>query len=71
MQTILANPNRNVIKSLELAALPELLGRKNIFVSVQDAVAFAARQLRERGQDVTPGVIKAAASDSSASDDEP
>ena len=70
VQTILANPNRNVTKSLELAALPELLGRENMFVSVHDAVSFAAKQLRERGLDVAPGVVERRASDSSGSGDE-
>lgn len=57
VQVVLCNPNRKVVQSMETAGVIELIGREYIFVSVQDAVGFASRELAERGKDVTPSVV--------------
>lgn len=67
-QVILCNPNRKVIRAMEMASLPDLVGRDNIFVSVHDAVTFATRQLQERGICVTPLCISGGQAAQASSD---
>ncbi len=38
-----------ILAAQERAAILDMLGRENVFVSVSDAVGLAARQLSERG----------------------
>lgn len=49
MTLLLANPSRAVIKCLEQVKLPDLLGKEFVFVSMQDAMAFAQQRLAEMG----------------------
>ena len=48
-QMVMCNPSSKVIKALETAGVPDMLGRDYIFVTVHDAVAFCSRQLAENG----------------------
>lgn len=48
-QVVLCNPSAKVVKALEIAGVPDMLGRDYIFVTVHDAVSFCSRQLVERG----------------------
>ncbi|GIL90343.1 hypothetical protein Vretimale_18206 [Volvox reticuliferus] len=64
-QLVICNPSVKVVKAMETAGLPDMLGRDYIFVTVHDAVNFCARQLAERG--VSP--LAAEATELSASDD--
>ncbi|KXZ46976.1 hypothetical protein GPECTOR_39g470 [Gonium pectorale] len=66
VQLILSNPSAKVIKALETAGVPDMLGRDWIFVTVHDAVQFAARQMAERGHAPLP---EAMAAPDSLSDD--
>ncbi|KAG2433274.1 hypothetical protein HXX76_008342 [Chlamydomonas incerta] len=53
-QLVLCNPSVKVIRELETAGVPDMLGRDWIFVTVHDAVSFCSRQLAEAGVAVTP-----------------
>ncbi|EFJ51511.1 hypothetical protein VOLCADRAFT_79619 [Volvox carteri f. nagariensis] len=64
-QLVICNPSVKVVKSMETAGLPDMLGRDYIFVTVHDAVTFCSRQLAERGV----SALAAEATDVSASDD--
>ncbi|KAG2497041.1 hypothetical protein HYH03_005043 [Edaphochlamys debaryana] len=56
-QLVLCNPSVKVIKALETAGVPDMIGRDNIFVTVYDAVQFCSRQLAERGMVVEPAAL--------------
>ncbi|GLC36560.1 Proton/sulfate cotransporter 2 [Pleodorina starrii] len=64
-QLVLCNPSAKVVKAMETAGLPDMLGRDYIFVTVHDAVTFCSRQLAERGV----SALAAEATEISASDD--
>ena len=40
IQTVLANPSRQVLRQLEVAGIPELLGREFVCVRMHDAVTM-------------------------------
>lgn len=46
IQLILVNPNKQVMRRLDLAGIPDKLGREWIFVRVLDAVTYAQEFLR-------------------------
>lgn len=52
VQFVLSNPSASVIRSMERAALFDVLGREWVFVTMQDAVQFAQRMLEEKGYKV-------------------
>ncbi|GFR50731.1 hypothetical protein Agub_g12988 [Astrephomene gubernaculifera] len=56
-QLVLCNPSAKVIKALETAGVPDMLGRDWIFVTVGDAVSFCSRQLAERGKAPVPEAL--------------
>ncbi len=58
-----------VIRELETAGVPDMLGRDWIFVTVHDAVSFCSRQLAEAGVAATPLSITQQPSSTSDSDE--